>query len=267
MPYVTSSDGVRIFYTTVGSGPPMLLCHGTTSTHYNWLGLGYVDALKDDYQLILMDLRGHGESDKPHEAAAYDIVQQARDVVAVLDDLGIDRAHIWGHSAGAGIGFHLGAGFPDRAQTLILWGFHPYAPSPDDLAFRQSVIATLREGVAAWVERQEASGAFAEYRSPSEVKKRRLAGDADALIAAMSGNMGTGIGHALPTMTMPCLVMVGQRDHFGKMAQQASMELPNADFVVMSDLGHPMCRSETGLPYVRAFLDRVEHGYFIHRYS
>jgi hypothetical protein len=54
--------------------------------------------------------------------------------------------------------------------------------------------------------------------------------------------------------------MAGQWDHFGKLAQQASTELPHADFVALSGLGHPMCRAEAGLPYVRAFFDRVGHG-------
>ena len=263
MPHVMSSDGVRIYYTVAGDGPPLLLCHGTTSTLYNWEGLGYVDALKSDYQLISMDLRGHGESDKPHDPAAYAYPQQADDVIAVLNDVGIERAHVWGHSAGAGIGFHLGASFPDRVQTLILWGFHPYAASPEDVEFRHFVVETLRQGIDAWVARQEEAGAFAPYDSPDEVRKLRRAGDAEALIAAMLGGWtGAEIGDALPTMTMPCLLMAGQRDHFGKLAQQASRELPHADFVALSGLGHPMCRSAISLPYVRAFFERVTHGGF-----
>jgi pimeloyl-ACP methyl ester carboxylesterase len=263
MPYATSSDGVRIYYETLGSGPPLLLCHGTTSTHYNWKGLGYVDALEDDFQLILMDLRGHGASDKRHDPADYVFTQQARDAVAVLDDAGVERAHFWGHSAGAGIGFHLGAGYPARVQTLMLWGFHPYAASPEDLAFREWVVATLRQGIGAWVGRMDTAGVLAQFRDPERARKLRLAEDADALVAAMlGGNIGPGVGDALPQMTMPCLLMAGQRDHFGQLAQQASVELPHADFVLLSGLGHAMCRAEVGLPYVRAFLERVRQGAF-----
>lgn len=146
MPYATSSDGARIFYATAGGGPPLLLMHGATGTSQSWALDGYVDALSADYQLILMDLRGHGRSDKPHERDAYRLSQQADDAVVVLDELGIARAHVWGLSLGARVGFHLGARYPNRVQSLILWGGHPYPVTAEDVEFDNSIIATLREG-------------------------------------------------------------------------------------------------------------------------
>lgn len=77
MPHVTSTDGVRIFYTTTGKGDALVLSHGSTHTWESWRDLGYVDALKDHFRLVLIDSRGHGESDKPHDAAAYALRQQA----------------------------------------------------------------------------------------------------------------------------------------------------------------------------------------------
>jgi hypothetical protein len=61
-------------------------------------------------------------------------------------------------------------------------------------------------------------------------------------------------------MSMSCLFMVGQHDHGGELAQQANTGLPHADLVILSGLGHPMCRAAVGLPSVRAFFDRVGHG-------
>jgi pimeloyl-ACP methyl ester carboxylesterase len=66
---------------------------------------GYVDALKDDYQLILVDMRGHGQSDKPADPAAYAAETQVGDIVTILDELGIDKAHFYGYSLGARLGW------------------------------------------------------------------------------------------------------------------------------------------------------------------
>jgi pimeloyl-ACP methyl ester carboxylesterase len=91
MPDATN-DGVRIHYEREGNGPPLVLQHGFTGSLEGWRDSGYVDALKSAYELILIDARGHGRSDKPHDPAAYTLDKRAADVLAVLDDAGIERA-------------------------------------------------------------------------------------------------------------------------------------------------------------------------------
>jgi pimeloyl-ACP methyl ester carboxylesterase len=70
MPFVTN-QGVRIHYETFGSGPALLMLHGTFHCGSDWVDIGYVDAFKAERQVILLDSRGHGQSDKPHDPAAY----------------------------------------------------------------------------------------------------------------------------------------------------------------------------------------------------
>jgi len=70
MPYA-DNQGIRIHYQVEGKGPPLMLQHGFTSNLKSWRQFGYVDALKHHYQLILLDARGHGASDKPHDPAAF----------------------------------------------------------------------------------------------------------------------------------------------------------------------------------------------------
>src|SRR5436190_1642817 len=82
MPYATGS-GVRIHYEVEGSGPPLVLHAGFVGTLADWHDFGYVDALKKENTLVLLDPRGQGESDKPHEAAAYTADQRVADVLAV----------------------------------------------------------------------------------------------------------------------------------------------------------------------------------------
>src|SRR5687767_340969 len=166
MPFVTSTDGVRIFYLTTGQGESVVLSHGSTHTWESWQDLGYVDRLKDRYQLVLMDSRGHGQSGKPHDLAAYTMPQQVDDVLAVVNDLGVDRFHFWGYSQGVQIGFHLAARVPERIQTFVAYGGHPYAPSPEDLVSIDKINATLRQGMQEWVKRMEISGVFTQYPDP-----------------------------------------------------------------------------------------------------
>jgi pimeloyl-ACP methyl ester carboxylesterase len=103
MAFATNS-GVRIHYEIEGSGQPLVLHHGSFASGADWGDLGYVDALKREHLLILMDARGHGASDKPHDPAAYDLALRASDVISVLDDLKVERANFFGYSMGDGLG-------------------------------------------------------------------------------------------------------------------------------------------------------------------
>jgi pimeloyl-ACP methyl ester carboxylesterase len=114
------NQGARIHYQTVGSGPALVLHHGTLGSGADWVDLGYVDALKENHQLILLDSRGHGESDKPHDPAAYDLGLRALDVLAVLDDLSIRKSDYFGYSMGGWIGFEVAKLAPNRFNSFIL---------------------------------------------------------------------------------------------------------------------------------------------------
>lgn len=97
MPF-TNNRGVHIRYEVEGHGPPLVLLHGFSENLRTWYWKGFVEALQDTYQLILLDVRGHGASDKPHDSAAYALAAYAADVVAVLDALEIEQAHYFGYS-------------------------------------------------------------------------------------------------------------------------------------------------------------------------
>ena len=77
MPY-TTNQGVRIHYQVEGEGPPLVMQHGFTDSIETWYELGYVDTLKHDYRLILVDARGHGHSDKPRTPDAYEMALESR---------------------------------------------------------------------------------------------------------------------------------------------------------------------------------------------
>jgi pimeloyl-ACP methyl ester carboxylesterase len=114
---------VRVHYEVEGEGPPLVIQHGFTDSIQTWYELGYVDALKLEYQLILVDARGHGASDKPHQPESYKSGCNAANVVSVLADLGISRAHFFGYSMGAWTAFAMAQYAATHVRALIIgWG-------------------------------------------------------------------------------------------------------------------------------------------------
>jgi pimeloyl-ACP methyl ester carboxylesterase len=91
-------DGVAIHYEVHGQGPAILLSHGYSATCRMWDG--QIAALRDRFQVIVWDMRGHGQSDYPSDSAAYSEAATVEDMAAVLRDCSIQRAVIGGLSLG-----------------------------------------------------------------------------------------------------------------------------------------------------------------------
>src|SRR5262249_36679509 len=154
MPYA-NNHGIRLHYQVEGEGPPLVLQNGFSDSLESWYEMGYVIPLQHDYRLILIDARGHGASEKPHDPAAYTIQQQAADVVAVLDALAIPDAHFFGYSMGGRIGFALAKYAPTRFPTLIIGGASPYGAPRDS---QDQFLRRLQQGAAALLSIWEQQG-------------------------------------------------------------------------------------------------------------
>ena len=123
-------DGVRVnFEDDGGGGAPVVILGGFLDP----IGLvrrtpiaQALAAFADEFRLIFVDHRGHGRSDKPHDADAYAMPLRVADVVAVLDELQIQRAHLLGISWGGRLCFGVGQHAPERVRSLIAIGQHPY---------------------------------------------------------------------------------------------------------------------------------------------
>ena len=166
MPYAENA-GVRIHYQIGGSsGPALVLQHGLLQSIEDWYECGYVDALKPDYRLILVDARGHGASDKPHDPSEYPLEKRVDDVVAVLDATGNRKAHFWGYSMGGWIGFGLAWYPPHRNQ--LTGNRRPASLRRDQSAFRQWLRLGITEG-------RDATSALALLYSPNRVSPGCLA--------------------------------------------------------------------------------------------
>jgi pimeloyl-ACP methyl ester carboxylesterase len=214
----------------------------------SWYDCGYVSALKDDYRLILLDARGHGASDKPHELEAYELKKRVEDIVAVLDDLGIAQAHFFGYSMGGWIGFGVARYAPERFRSLIIGGQHPYAQSMDGL--RQLVRYGVENGPEAFVTMWEEN--FGTLST--EARERMLAYDYQALLA-VAQDRGS-LEAVLPTMRMPCLLYVGEMDGVSPLAKECAKQIANVTFVTLPGLDHGAAiqQSDQVLPHVKGFL-------------
>lgn len=122
----TTSDGIAIAYRILGderTSPPVVLHHGfAASGARNWEAPGIVAALLGDgHRVILVDARGHGDSDKPHNPDHYGETRMARDLIELLDDLAIARVDLVGYSMGAIVSL-LTAVQDNRIRRLIVGG-------------------------------------------------------------------------------------------------------------------------------------------------
>ena len=119
--FATSSDDVQIAYDRSGAGPAIMLVHGGGSNRQEWHDAGYVARLREDFTVITLDLRGHGESDLPTDPAVYTTDKLGQDILTVADACGEERFIIWGMSYGGNIGRYLAA-HSERVSKIILMG-------------------------------------------------------------------------------------------------------------------------------------------------
>ena len=100
--YFSSFDGTKIYYEVCGQGKPVLLVHGFIVNSNSWKHAAlYNDLLTDGYKVIVLDMRGNGKSDKPHDSTAYDNDAEPKDIMPLMDLLKINRYSVVGYSRGS----------------------------------------------------------------------------------------------------------------------------------------------------------------------
>lgn len=259
MPFATNPiDLVRTFFEDEGGdGAPILVYPGFTDAIAYSRSLPLIQGLRTDFRLIYADHRGHGLSEKPHDVASYAITTRVADATAILDELGIARAHYLGSSWGARLGFAIGEHASERVLSLVLCGNQPYAwptESPMLRAVTEAVAAGTERGMDAMVESWEAS---IGERFPEPARSWMLDNDPLALdVAFRSAFLEGPISPDLSRWTTPCLIYAGQDDEMHEGAARAAGEIPGATFISLP--GHTHFSAERVgdelLPRVLAFL-------------
>jgi pimeloyl-ACP methyl ester carboxylesterase len=161
MAYATAGDGVRLSFEETGAGPPVLFIHEFAGDHRSWEP--QVRELARRHRCVTYDARGYPPSDVPEALDAYSQEQAVADAVAVLDHLGIERAHVVGLSMGGFCTLHLGLRHPERALSLTVAGCG-YGAQPD-----------LRER---WQAETEASARSFETGGAAATAERYMVGPA-----------------------------------------------------------------------------------------
>ena len=253
MPHATI-NGARLWYEVRGSGRPILLHHGYTASRVNWMPVA--ERLQTRFQVVLMECRGTGESE--HTPAGYTLEQYARDVIGMLDHLGIERVTFAGHSMGGGIGYLLGLDFPQRLERLILM-----APIPADgigqiaPEMRAQRMEERRRG-----DRDAIVGRYRALRFREDVETDAWFEDrADHVLGVSEGHFEQGaesmqalaLGARLGEIETPTLMIAGAVDSLLVPNLQDFLKLPNATLEVLSRAGH-----EVGVHEPERVADAIE---------
>lgn len=137
-------NGVRMQVQSAGQGPAVVLLHGFPDSHVVWRKQ-IAPLVAAGFRVLAPDLRGCGDSDMPRAVDAYQLKHVCADVLAMLDQLGIDKARVVGHDWGAAVGWMLCMNVPQRIEQYVaLSAGHPAAVA------RAGILQQLRFGYMLW---------------------------------------------------------------------------------------------------------------------
>lgn len=227
-------EGFRLAYIDQapdsGSGEPILLIHGFSSNvHVNWVGPGWVrDLTGAGYRVIAFDHRGHGKSSASYQPADYTPSKMAGDAAALLDHLGIERAHVMGYSMGARVSTVLALEHPDTVATLILGGLGigmiegvgDWDPIADALRVDDATTVTHPRG--------KMFRSFAD-----QTRSDRL-----ALAACIETSRILLSEAEVARITQPVLIAVGTKDDIAGSADELAVLMPDAEAFAIEGRDH-----------------------------
>lgn len=226
MPHVTTPDGTQLYYEEVGTGSPVVFVHEYAGDYRTWEPqLRYFSR---SYRCVTYSQLGYPPSDVPTDPARYGQDIARDDVIALMDALKIDKAHIVGHSMGASTALHVGIHYPDRCLSVTAASCG-YGSSPDP-AFVEQGRAASRETAKMFetVDFPTAAARYADGATRQTHKNKDPRGFAE--FARMLADHSP-VGHALTmrelqakrpmlwemkpqleTFTPPLLIIVGDED-------------------------------------------------------
>jgi pimeloyl-ACP methyl ester carboxylesterase len=223
-------DGVEIAFLEEGDGEPIVLVHGFASNkEVNWVAPGWVKALTAaGRRVIALDNRGHGESTKLYDPAAYHSAIMAEDVHALIEHLGIERADVMGYSMGARITAFLALAHPERVRAAVLGG----------LGIRLVEGVGLPDTIAGALE----APTLAEVTDPTGYLFRAFAeqtkSDLRALAACLRGSRQTLSRAEVGRIAVPILVAVGSKDVVAGSPDELAALVPRARALTIPNRDH-----------------------------
>lgn len=275
MPHATADDGTRLYFEETGSGTPVIFVHEFAGDLRSWEP--QMRHFGRRHRAIACNARGYPPSDVPEQPASYSQARAADDILAVLDHLGIDRAHVAGLSMGGFATLHFGFRHPGRARSLVVGGCGYGAEPGQREQFKAEAAAIAGALQRDGMERFAARYAYGPTRVQFENKDPRgFAEFARGLAehsALGSANTQTGVQGARPSLydlqdemqalRVPTLVLTGDEDWpCLQPALLMKRSIPSAALAVMPNCGHTINLEDPDEfnRLVGAFLVQVECG-------
>ncbi len=267
MPHATTNDGVKLYYEEVGIGPTIVFVHEFAGDHRSWEP--QLRFFSRRYRCVAFNARGFPPSDVPDSVEKYSQERARDDVIAILDHLGVEQAHVVGLSMGGFATLHVGLAYPQRCRSLVIGGCgYGSQPGQEDRFRAES------EATAKLFETQGSAATGAKYGiGPTRVQfqnkdPRGFKQFADFLAEhSAKGSALTLRGvqmrrpllyqlvEGMKRITVPALVMTGDEDEpCLDAALLLKRSIPTAGLVVLPRSGHLINLEEPEL-YNRAVAD------------
>ena len=270
MPHVTADDGVRLYHEEAGRGTPIVFVHEFAGDYRSYET--QMRHFARGYRCIAFNARGYPPSDVPSDPEAYSQARACDDIRAVLDGLGLDRAHVVGISMGGFATLHFGLAHPGRARSLVIagcgYGAAPGARAQFMAEAEQSAQRFETLGMA------EAATAYAlgptrvqfqnkDPRGWQEFAEQLAEHSSEGAARTMRGVQKRrpsllDLTTEMAAMTVPSLILTGDEDWpCLEPALLMKRTIPSADLVVLPRTGHTLNLEEPAL--FNAALERFFH--------
>jgi pimeloyl-ACP methyl ester carboxylesterase len=250
MPVATLSTGIDMYYEAAGSGEPLVLHYGTNGAHGAWEP--QVSTLARQLEVITPDPRGTGQTGGAAEDWTMELM--AADIIALLDALGIERAHVGGMSMGSAVCQEIAIRFPERVRTVILantWGRTDHRLRllwEHQLFLIEQAARSSKETADAWNETLYRYGIATFFSSHAiENRPEMIQRWWDVYSAGVREDAGLGHWDAmlrhdalsrLTSVKAPTLILAGEEDYFTTYyPRQVHQQIPGADYVCLEGVG------------------------------
>ncbi len=216
-----AADGVELAWHELGEGRPVVLLHGLfSSAEINWLKYGHAAVIAAaGFRVIMLDLRGHGESARPHDPAAYPPDILAADGLALVAHLGLTQYDLGGYSLGARTAVRMVVNGARPGKLIVsgmgLTGLTDTGDRADHFKQILTGLGTHERGSPEWM---------------AEAFLKTTGGDPRALLPLLDSFVDTGEAE-LRAIPMPTLILQGADDQDNGEAEEVATLIPNASFV------------------------------------
>lgn len=253
------AQAVDCVHVVTGKGPPLFMVHGIGARRTSWAGL--TEHLKDDFTCIAYDLRGHGDS--PKGPGTFGLDELVADLEALRAKLGIEKAHVIGHSLGGMIAPAYARLYPDRVMALGLLSTAAFRTEDDSVKVKAVVTAMEQKGIPqvldTLADRWFTERFMAESPERIAARKRQVVEtDPDVFLNVFHIYAETEMSPWLHEVTAPSLVLTGELDGGcnPRLNKQIAEALPNSELVILDGLKHAILieATERVAPPVARFL-------------